>query len=581
MSLNQSRGYDNLPEFSKDMYKETYFLPNENYSDWLERLTEAYCDDYEHASRIKEYIWNYWFHPSTPVSANAGLPTRGLPISCFTNEVKDNKDGIFSNYEENFRLGSSGGGIGTDWSEVRELGAKIGSSGKSSGIIPFIKVSDSSTLAVSQGGLRRASQAVYLDVSHPEIEEFIDIRRPTGDGNRRSLNIHHGVKVSDEFMKAVEQRTTFNLVSPKDNTVVKTVDAFDLWQKILVTRIETGEPYLFFKDTVSNMLPENYVKKGWDVTTSNLCSEIFLHTDAGYSGVCCLSSLNLEYFDEYKDNLYQVIKDVLLFLDNVLQSFIDNAKGNKGYENAVYSAMYERSVGLGVMGFHSYLQKKNIPWESALASGINKNIFREIGACANSASVNIGITKGPCPLSVDVGTPYRFTTKIAIAPTASISTLCNVTSQGVDPRVSNIYNHKTKVGTYIVKNKFLEKALEEKGLNTEDVWKSIKENQGSIQHLDGVDDWTKDVFRTAYEIDQHWIIEFAGDRQPFIDQGQSVNVFLPADCNVKYLYGVHMAAWKKKLKSLYYCRSTTIQRATVGNTIEREEIKYDECLACQ
>jgi len=580
MKVDPNRGWDNLPEFSKEMYKETYFLANENYDDWLIRLTEAYCDDWEHTQRIKMYISNYWFHPSTPISANAGLPSRGLPISCFTNEVKDSKDGIFNNYEENFRLGASGGGIGTDWSAVRELGASIGSNGKSSGIVPFIKVSDSSTLAVSQGGLRRASQAVYLDVSHPEIEEFIDIRRPTGDGNRRSLNIHHGVKLSDSFMRAVEARTMWDLVSPKDNSSVKKVDAFDLWQKILVSRVETGEPYLYFTDTVNKMLPDNYIRKGWGVSTSNLCTEIFLHTDSRYSGVCCLSSLNLEYFDEYKDNLYQVVKDVMLFLDNVLQSFIDKAKDLKGFEAAVTAAEYERSIGLGVMGFHSYLQYKNIPIESPMAVGINNSIFKDLSECVTSANINIGIIKGVCPLSKEVGTPYRFTTAMAIAPTASISSLCNVTSQGVDPRVANIYSHKTKIGTHIIKNKYLEQALEKVGMDNEEVWKSIKENQGSVQHLP-ISDWIKLVYKTAYELDNLWLIELAGNRQKYIDQGQSINVFIPSDSNVEYVYNIHMAAWVKGLKSLYYCRSTTANRAVVGNIIERKETNYAECLSCQ
>jgi len=381
-------------------------------------------------------------------------------------------------------------------------------------------------------------------------------------------------------MEAVKSRKNWKLLSPKDNSVVKEVDAFDLWQKILITRVETGEPYLYFTDTVNKMLPTNYLRKGWGVSTSNLCTEIFLHTDSNYSGVCCLASLNLEYFDEYQDELQQVTTDMLLFLDNVLQAFIDNARDMKGFEAAVTSAEYERSVGLGVMGLHSYLQSKSVPIESAIAVGMNKNIFTKLADCTTTANIYIGKLKGVCPLSKEMNTPYRFTNTTAIAPTASISTLCNVTSQGIDPRVANTYSHKTKIGTHLIKNKYLEVILDKYGMDTDEIWKSIKENQGSVQHLE-IDTWDKDVFKTAYEIDNMWLIEMAGTRQKYIDQGQSINIFIPSDADVEYLYNIHMSAWAKGCKSLYYCRSTTSSRAVVGNTSERKEMKYDECLSCQ
>jgi len=349
-----TRGWNDLSEFSRQMYKERYFLEGEDYDKWIRRVSTAYADDESHARRIEKYIRQYWFHPSTPVSSNAGVPERGLPISCYTNEVEDSKAGIFSTWSENNWLGSSGGGIGTSWSNVRELGAPIGNAGKSSGIIPFIKVSDATTLAVSQGGLRRASQAVYLDITHPEIEEFIDIRRPTGDVNRRSPNIHHGVTITDDFMEAVEKRLQWNLISPKNGKVVKTVDAFDLFKKILITRMETGEPYLFFKDTANANAPEEYKLEGRQIKTSNLCSEIMLHTDESRSGVCCLTSINLEYANEWmKDTMF--IEDIHRYTDNILQSFIDLTDGKTGFEKVRRSAIEERSIGIGVMGYHSML----------------------------------------------------------------------------------------------------------------------------------------------------------------------------------------------------------------------------------
>jgi len=570
-----TRGWVGLPQFSKDMYQERYFLEDENYTLWLDRMS-MFADDQAMVVRIQRYINNYWFHPSTPVSSNGNAPQRGLPISCYVNQVEDSKEGIFAKFTENNWLGAEGGGIGTSWSNVREIGAKVGANGESSGIVPFIKVSDSSTLAVSQGGLRRASQAVYLDVSHAEIEEFIDVRRPTGDANRRSLNVHHGVVISDLFMEAVVNRASWDLLSPKDNSVVKTVDAFDLFKKILITRMETGEPFIIFKDTVNSMRPDEYIQAQFEVIMSNLCAEIALHTAPDYTGVCCLGSINLEYYDEFKDDMEQFLYDCNRFLDNVLESFINLTEGKIGFENARKSAINERSLGLGVMGFAGLLQKRNLPWDSPMTKGLNLQIFKDFKRYNEYANHLAAVKFGTCPLSKT----RRNTHVSAIAPTASISTLCNGSSQGVDPRLGNSYIHKTNIGTYTQRNKYLLALLEKHGANNETIWKSIVRNEGSVAHLDFLSDYDKDVFKTAYEINQHVIIDLACDRAPFVDQSQSINVFLGADTHVENLYNLHIRAWKGRLKSLYYCRSTAATRASAG-TQERQIISYDECLSCQ
>jgi ribonucleoside-diphosphate reductase alpha chain len=590
--MQQNRGWLGLPKFSQDMYQERYFLDNETYQDWLTRMSR-YSDDEAMAQRIMKYIFSYWFHPSTPVSSNGNAPQRGLPISCYVNEVEDSKQGIFNKFTENNWLGAEGGGIGTSWSAVRAIGEKVGANGQSSGIIPFIKVSDSSTLAVSQGGLRRASQAVYLDVSHPEIEEFIDVRRPTGDGNRRSLNVHHGVVLSDAFMEAVEARGTWDLISPKTLKVVNTVDAFDLFKKILVNRMETGEPYMLFKDTVNELAPYEYQVLNKEITMSNLCAEIALHTAPDYTGVCCLASLNLEYWDEYKDDLQQVVYDCTRFLDNVLQDFIDLTDGKEGFEAARRSAINERSLGLGVMGFHSLLQKKTLPWESPMTKGLNMQIFTGIASCVDVANEKAALEFGECPMSEEISSGKRNINVTSIAPTASISTLCGATSQGIDPRLANAYIHKTNIGTYTIKNKYLE-AVIKKHYDTnvfiqaayiykgwaDSIWKSIVKNAGSVQHLDFLSSWEKDVFKTAIEINQFSTVDLAADRAPYITQAQSVNLFIPADEDVRNLYNLHIRSWKQKIKSLYYCRSTAAVRADSSGKA-REIIEVDQCLSCQ
>jgi len=578
--MKTTRGWEGLPAFSKDLYKERYFLDNENYEGWVTRMCR-YADNSAMADRIEGYIKNYWFHPSTPISSNGATPERGLPISCYVNEVPDTKEGIFSKFTENNWLGAEGGGIGTSWSAVRAIGEQVGINGKSSGIIPFIKVSDSSTLAVSQGGLRRASQAVYLDISHPEIEEFIDLRRPTGDTNRRSLNVHHGVVITDKFMEAVEARDSWDLISPKTGEVVNTVDAFDIFKKLLVTRMETGEPYMLFKDNVNKAKPYEYEYKQWEVSMSNLCAEIVLHTEPDYTGVCCLASLNLEYWDEYVNDIDQIVYDCQRFLDNVLQDFIDLTEDKPGFEAARKSAEYERSLGLGVMGFHSLLQRKMLPWESPMAKGLNMTIFKTIEKAVRKADVESANKFGCSPIAIEASIEKRNTHTTSIAPTASISTLCGATSQGIDPRLANGYLHKTNIGSYTIKNKYLENLLNTKyPKGQQAIWKSIVKQGGSVQHLDFLTDYEKDVFKTAIEINQFATVDMACDRAQYIDQAQSVNLFIASDEHVENVYNLHVRAWKQGLKSLYYCRSTAATRGD-GGSKEREIIAVDECLSCQ
>lgn len=569
-----NRGWEGLPQFSKDLYQDSYFLEGEYYSAWVERVASAYSDDGKHKERISSYLHNYWFHPSTPPSSNAGEASRGLPISCYTNKVSDTKEGIFNTWHENNWLGSLGGGIGTDWSDVRGIGEAVGNGGKSSGIIPFIGVSDKSTLAVSQGGRRRASQAVYLDISHPEIEEFIDIRRPTGDRERRSPNIHHGVVLPDKFMKAVINREEWELISPKTGEVIKVVDAFDLFTKILTSRIETGEPYIMFSDTVNEANPEEYKELNREVTTSNLCSEILLYTDEDNTGVCCLVSLNLEYYDEWKENP-MFIEDIHRFTDNILQSFIDLTEGMEGFEKARHSAIQERSIGIGYMGYHSLLQKKNLPYEALATYYLTEQIGKHVASELQKSNNVLAKEKGTAPISKT----KRNVHTMAVAPTASISTLCGLASQGIDPRVSNVYTAKTKIGSYTIKNKYLEETLEKYGKNTEDVWRDILQHQGSVQQLAWMGKEDKEVFKTAYEINPFAIIRNIATLTPNVSQGISTNIFLPADVSKQVLYDVHIAAWEKGLKTLYYLRSTSINRATTGQ-VNRIELEKDTCIGC-
>jgi ribonucleoside-diphosphate reductase alpha chain len=587
---------DKLSNFGKAVLKDRYLMPGESYQDLFARVAAYYADDQEHANRLYHYISNLWFMPATPVLSNGGTD-RGLPISCFLNECSDSLEGIVELWNENVWLASKGGGIGSYWGNLRSIGETVRGNGKTSGIIPFIKVMDSQTLAISQGSLRRGSAAVYLPIHHPEIEEFIDIRRPTGgDPNRRSLNLHHGVAITDEFMRAVEKDGDFELKSPHSGQAVETVKARSLWIKLLNARVETGEPYLLFIDAVNRAIPEQQKKLGLQVKTSNLCSEITLPTGVDHLGrsrtaVCCLSSLNLEFYDEWKDN-EKILEDVMRFLDNVLQDFIEKAPDSM--EKARYSAMRERSVGLGVMGFHSFLQSKNVPLESAMSKVWNKKIFQFIKQGVDRASKVLAKERGACLDAIEAGIEERFSNKLAIAPTASISIIANNSSPGIEPFAANSFTQKTLTGSFNVRNKNLVKLLEAKGKNSEDIWSSITINEGSVQHLDFLDEHEKMVFKTAQEIDQRWMIDLSAERQEYICQAQSLNVFLPGNVSKKVLHETHFRAWQKGLKSLYYCRSTSIQRADkVSNKGEKHELdvsiqnngdgkkEYDECLACQ
>ena len=579
-----------LTDFGKTTLEDRYLLPGESYQDMFARVATAYADDADHAQRVYDYISRLWFMPATPVLSNGGAD-RGLPISCFLNAVNDSLDGIQGVWNENVALASNGGGIGTYWGGVRSIGEKVKGAGQTSGIIPFIRVMDSLTLAISQGSLRRGSAAVYLDIHHPEIEEFLEIRKPSGDFNRKSLNLHHGISITDEFMEAVRDGAPFGLRSPKTGEVIREVDARSLWQKILEIRLQTGEPYLIFSDTVNRSMPQHQRDLGLAVRQSNLCSEIMLHTGLDHLGkertaVCCLSSVNAETFLEWRDHP-TFIEDVMRFLDNVLEDFITRAPSSMA--NAIYAARRERSVGLGLMGFHSFLQMQNVPFESAMAKSWNMRLFKHLRRQCDAASRVLAAERGPCPDAAERGVMERFSHKLAIAPTASISIICGGTSAGIEPIPANIYTHKTLSGTFAVRNPYLERLLEARDQNVPSVWDSILENEGSVQHLDFLSQDEKDVYKTAFELDQRWVIELAADRTPDICQSQSVNIFLPGDVDKWDLHMLHWSAWEQGCKSLYYLRSKSVQRAAHAGAeavasialVEEGRTDYEECLACQ
>jgi ribonucleoside-diphosphate reductase alpha chain len=599
ININESRN-DFLTDFGKATLIDRYLIDGESFQDLFARVATFYADDQAHAQRLYDYISQMWFMPATPILSNGGT-SRGLPISCFLNEVQDSLEGISDKWTENVWLAARGGGIGTYWGNVRSIGEAVKRNGKTSGIIPFIKVQDSLCLAISQGSLRRGSAAVYLQINHPEIEEFIDLRRPTGgDPNRRALNIHHGVSITDDFMHAVEKGDDWDLISPHSGEVISTVKARDLWIKLLTTRVETGEPYLLFIDHVNNAIPEHHKQLGLKVKMSNLCSEITLPTGIDHLGndrtaVCCLSSLNVEYFEQWCDNK-DIIPDVMRFLDNVLQDFIDNAPDSMA--SAKYSAARERSVGLGVMGMHSFLQQKMVPMESVMAKVWNKKIFEHIKQEVDKVSVDLAHEKGPCPDAADCNIMERFSNKIAIAPTASISIICGNASPGIEPYAANCFVQKTLSGSFTVKNKNLEKLLDEKGQNHGNIWSSIATHEGSVQHLDFLSQLEKDVFKTAMEIDQRWIVELACDRSAFVCQAQSLNLFVPSNINKKELHKLHFEGWKKGIKSYYYNRSRSMQRSdkvshavneiSIDDALKQSSAElaktdqtYEECLSCQ
>ena len=578
-----------LDEFALATLRDRYMIPGEESpQEAFARAAEAFADDEAHAQRLYDYVSQMWFMFATPVLSNGGTK-RGLPISCFLNYVDDSREGITDHFTENAFLSSFGGGIGGTWSDVRSSGTRTSKGSESTGVIPFVKVVDSEMLAFSQGVTRRGSYAAYLHMSHPEIEEFLDVRKPTGgDTNRKCLNLHHAVVVPDDFMQLIHNATrtpdfddSYNLIDPHTQQTVKTVSARALWVKILQNRMETGEPYLMFEDAVQNALPEFQKRKGLQVHHSNLCSEITLATDEERTAVCCLSSVNLEYYDEWKSH-GSFIPDLIRMLDNVLTSFIENAPSQ--LEKAKFSAMRERSIGLGAMGFHAYLQKNSIPFESGMANSVNIEMFQHIKNDAEQTTRQLAVERGACP--DDDTASVRNAHLLAIAPNASSSIICGNTSPSIEPFRANAYTQKTKTGSNLVKNKFLDKLLMEKigHMPTyEETWKSIVANKGSVQHLDMLDDWEKDVFKTAVEINQSWVVEHASVRQEYICQSQSVNLFFPPDVNKGDLHNVHMLAWAKNLKTLYYLRSEAISRADNVTSQAKREIIFEQqdCLSCE
>jgi ribonucleoside-diphosphate reductase alpha chain len=574
-----------LTDFGKTTLKDRYLLPNENSpQDGFMRAAKAFSDNDEMAQRIYDYASKLWFMYSTPILSNGGA-NRGMPISCFLNYVGDSREGLTGHYTENAWLASIGGGIGGYWGHVRSDGTSTSGGSQSSGSIPFLHVVDSEILAFSQGKTRRGSYAAYMDMSHPEIMEFLEMRKPSGgDIHRKCLNLHHAINISDDFMHLVEKCVaeptyddSWNLIDPHTKEVVRTVSARELWQKLLENRVATGEPYVSFIDTINEALPETQKKLGLKVHHSNLCTEITLPTNEDRTAVCCLSSVNLEKYDEWKnDKLF--IPDLVRFLDNALTYFIENAPDS--VFRAKFSAAQERSIGLGAMGFHAYLQSKNIAFESALAKSLNMKMFKSIKEEAVEESKRLAVKRGEAP---DMeGTGMRNAHLLAVAPNASSSIICGTTSPSIEPYRANAYVQKTMSGSFLVKNKYLEKLLEKKGINNDAIWSSIVSQRGSVLHLKELSDYEKDVFKTGIEINQQWIIEHAADRQKYICQGQSVNLFVPADVNIKELHDTHMLAWKKKLKTLYYCRSEAIKRAElVSKKVERTIIPEADCLACE
>lgn len=566
-----------LTEFAKEVLRDRYLLPDETEQEMFARVATTYSNDDSHAQRLYNYMSNLWFMPASPVLANAGSK-RGLPISCFLQNVQDNMADIANNWNETIWYSFKGGGIGVYYGNVRGVGERVGVVGKTSGVIPFLKVNESLAGAISQGSLRRGSSAVYLPISHPDIEEFIEIRKATGgDPNRKvnPLNLNHAVCIDDEFMKCVKSGVAYALISPHSGAILRKINARELWIKILQTRMETGEPYLLFVDRLKDATPSFHKQAGLVPVQSNLCSEITLPTDKDRTAVCCLSSVNLEYYDEWKDNKL-FIEDIMYLLDNVLEDFIQNAP--KEMNKAIFSALQERSVGLGAMGFHSYLQSRKIPLDSLMSLVYNKQIFNHIKTESDNASIKIATERGSCPDAERYGVVERFAYKRAVAPNATISIICGTTSPGIEPFPANVFSHKTLSGTFTVRNKHLDKLIkEEYNSDYDNIWKSIIEQEGSIQNLPMFSDEVKQVFKTAFEIDQRYIIQLAADRTPLIDQAQSLNIFLPADIDKSSLNRIHYGAWEKGIKTMYYCRSKSVGRTekislTIGN--------LDECVAC-
>tara|TARA_Y100000389_G_scaffold3647_1_gene3505 strand:- start:541 stop:2421 length:1881 start_codon:yes stop_codon:yes gene_type:complete len=605
---------DDLNNFSVETLKDRYLWQDETHAQEAFARASVYgatyqeATDYDLAQRLYEYSSKGWFGFSTPILSNGGT-TRGLPISCFLNYVPDSRGGLSAHYDENIWLASGGGGLGGYWGDVRSNGVSTANGSQSTGSIPFMHVVDSQMLAFNQGVTRRGSYAAYMDISHPEIEEFIAMRKTTGgDLNRKCLNLHNGVNISDAFLKRVKNDENWRLIDPKSKQAIKTVSARDLWWQLLHTRAETGEPYIVNMDRCNEALPESQKELGLKIRQSNLCSEITLPTGEDRTAVCCLSSVNLEYFDEWKEHPL-FIADLVTMLDNIIEHFIDNAvhdrpckeastleefvsyveQSKAGFAKAAYSAYRERAIGLGAMGFHSYLQRNGIPFEGMYASSFNNRAFKHIKERAEEASIDLGTSRGAAPDMA--GSSRRNSHLLAIAPNASSSVICGGTSPSIEPTRANVFTHKTLTGSYKVQNKYLTELLESKGMNNEKTWKAIAAAEGSVAELNGLTEDEKDVFKTAPELNQIWIIEHAYQRQKYVCQAQSVNLFFnppaataPQEVHDEYLEYVNSVHWTgaNKLKSMYYLRSTAARNTeNVNIKIPRINLEEGECLSCE
>ncbi len=589
-SVQESINLDAVPPapisyFGLENLRDRYFLRDakgevcENPKTFYARVATGIArGDKEHAQQLYNIMIQNWWIPATPTLMNIGTK-KGLPISCFLNTVPDTLEGIFDIYRENAFLAKYGGGIGTEWSQLRGQNAPLQSSGlRSSGVIPFLKVMDSETMAVSRNSHRRGAAAAYLRIDHPDIEEFLEIRKPTGgDSDRKCLNLNIGVVMTDEFMKAVEEKRTYQLIDPHYKTVTKEIDATEMWRRLLMMRAESGEPYFLFIDTVNKSIPAHHREKGLFIRQSNLCTEIVLPTNDERTAVCCLGSFNLERYDEWKDQIPELTYCTVKALDNNLETFIDLADP-KEFKKAIYSVRHERSVGLGVMGYHGYLMSKMIPFESLQARLINKEVFKRIHDGSVAASVRLGQERG---LPLDGGT-QRNSYITSVQPTASTAFICGEATPSVEPSAGNAFLQKTLSGSFLVKNRHLEDALAAKGMNTTDVWKSIIAAKGSVQHLTILTDDEKKVFRTAYEMNMREIVQQAADRQPYIDQAQSLNLFFSTPISGKYMDEVHRLAWKLGVKSLYYLRSSApINADSIDMVNKKREVATEECAVCQ
>ena len=609
---------NNLNNFSLETLKDRYLTKEETHAQEAFARASVYGATYKAytefslAQRLYDYSSKGWFGFSTPILSNGGTKT-GLPISCFLNYVPDSRRGLSDHYDENIWLASGGGGLGGYWGNVRSNGVSVANGSESTGSIPFMHVVDSQMLAFNQGRTRRGSYAAYMDISHPEIEEFVAMRKTTGgDLNRKCLNLHNGVTVTDAFLKRVKADESWRLIDPKSGHAIKTVSARDLWWQLLHTRAETGEPYIVNIDRCNEALPQEQQDLGLKVIQSNLCSEITLPTSEERTAVCCLSSVNLEYFDEWKDDEY-FIADLITMLDNIIEHFIENAcgrinryadnrkpygstyedftvqEGKEGFKKAAYSAYRERALGLGAMGFHSYLQRNGIPFEGMYATSFNNRAFKHIKSRAEETSISLATSRGESPDMV--GSARRNSHLLAIAPNASSSIICGGTSPSIEPTRANVFTHKTLTGSFKVKNKYLEKLLAKKKINTEQTWKDIAAAEGSVADLEALTEEEKEVFKTAPELNQMWVIEHAYQRQKYVCQAQSVNLFFnppPAtaeqeihDEYLEYVNSVHWAG-ANKLKSMYYLRSTAARNTeNVNIKIPRINLEEGECLSCE